>query len=209
VTEPGEWGRWINGGGWLTVGGIALDLLFRNTKEVVSTIDDCLNGIIIIDYQCGHPFGFVNAIYMGELHSCTVLFSNNDIIQQQKERLTVFPERYRRAVIEKFLWECGFSLQCGAKAADKRDVLYAAGSLFRCAVCLLQVLYALNGMYMLNEKGSLSRLLKEKDAYIPEGFADDVASAFMLGGDSIKSAFSAIQRQFDAISRRCGYHYQA
>jgi len=79
-----------------------------------------------------------------------------------------FPKNYRKAAIEKFLWECDFSQQCGRKAIGKGDIPYAAGSLFRCAVSLLQVLYAINGMYILNEKGSLGRLLKQKEAYVPK-----------------------------------------
>jgi hypothetical protein len=137
-------------------------------------IDDCIDGKITIDYQCGHPFGFVNAIYMGELAHCKILGSNNSLISDQKKRLENFPLIYKKAAIENFSWECDFSRQCGMKALGKGDIIYAAGSLIRCAISLLQVLYAINEMYMLNEKGSLGRLLNQKDVYIPEDFANDI-----------------------------------
>ena len=152
VTDPGAWGPWINGGGWLKVRGIAVDLLYRDTRKVRAVVNDCLQGKITIDYQCGHPFGFVSSIYMGEIVYCKLLYSGNSRVSDLKARLTEFPEPYRRAAIAKFLWECEFSLLCGRKAIAKGDVLYAAGSLYRCANCLIQVLYAVNRLYILNEK---------------------------------------------------------
>ncbi len=201
VTDPGQWGPWINGGGWLNIDGIAVDILFRNTQKVINVIDDCIDGKITIDYQCGHPFGFVNSIYMGEVAYCKVLSSNNSFITEQKKRLIEIPKSYQKAVIEKFLWECEFSKQCGTKAVGKGDVLYAAGSLFRCAVSLLQVLYAINGMYILNEKGSLGRLQMQKEAFIPKGFASDVEAALAgLSKNTIQDCFDRIQVQYNEIS---------
>lgn len=60
ITDIGDWGPWINGGGWLKVDGTDVDILFRDTRKVSATVDICLNGGIAIDHQCGHPFGFVN-----------------------------------------------------------------------------------------------------------------------------------------------------
>jgi predicted nucleotidyltransferase len=200
ITDLGEWGPWINGGGWLQIDGMAVDILFRDTRKVITVIDDCLDGIITIDYQCGHPFGFVNAIYMGEVAHCKILSSNNSLISDLKRRLEKFPINYQSAIIEKFLWECEFSRQCGMKAIGKGDIIYAAGSLFRCAVSLLQVLYAINEMYMLNEKGSLRRLLSQKEVYIPKNFADDMEAALMgLNRDTIQYCFDRIQVQYNEI----------
>lgn len=200
ITNPGEWGPWINGGGWLEIDGIAVDMLFRDTRKVITVIDDCIDGKISIDYQCGHPFGFVNSIYMGEVAYCKILCSNNSLITEQKKRLIKLPKNYQKATIEKFLWECAFSGQCGKKAIGKGDVLYAAGSLFRCAVSLLQVLYAINGMYMLNEKGSLERLLKQKEVYIPKDFANDVEAALSgLSKNTMQDCFDRIQVQYNEI----------
>ncbi len=207
ITDPGDWGPWINGGGWLKIEGIAVDILFRDTREVIKVVNDCIEGKISIDYQCGHPFGFVNSIYMGEVVYCQILSSHNSLITEQKTRLIEFPENYRKATIEKFLWECEFSQLCGRKAIEKRDILYAAGSLFRCAISLLQVLYAINRMHMLNEKGSLGRLLRQKDAYIPKDFANDVETAFSgLSADTIQACFDRMQAQYNEILK---YNNQA
>jgi predicted nucleotidyltransferase len=206
ITDPGEWGPWINGGGWLKIDGTAVDILFRDTSKVINVIDDCFDGKITIDYQCGHPFGFVNAIYMGEVAHCKILSSNNSLISDQKKRLEKFPIHYQNAAIQKFLWECEFSRQCGMKAIGKGDIIYAAGSLFRCAVSLLQVLYAMNKMYMLNEKGSLGRLLNQKDAYIPKDFANDMEAALTgLNKNTIQVCFDRIQIQYNEICKHCSF----
>lgn len=201
ITDPGEWGPWINGGGWLQIDGIAVDILFRDTSKVITVIDDCINGRITVDYQCGHPFGFVNSIYMGEVAYCKILCNNNSIIPDQKKRLINIPQSYQKAAIEKFLWECEFSMQCGKKAIGKGDVLYAAGSLFRCAISLLQVLYAINGMYILNEKGSLGRLLSQKEAYIPNDFANDIEAALSgLKKETMEECFDRIKVQYNEVN---------
>lgn len=44
ITDPGEWGPWINGGGWLIINGTAVDILFRNTKKVIQVIEECKSG---------------------------------------------------------------------------------------------------------------------------------------------------------------------
>ena len=202
ITEPGEWGPWIDGGGWLTINGIAVDILFRNTQKVISVINACMDGKITIDYQCGHPFGFVNSIYMGELAYCKILCNNNNLVLDQKKKLAIFPRRYQNAVIERFLWECEFSMKCGTKAISKGDVLYAAGSIFRCGISLLQVLYAMNEMYMLNEKGCLQRLLQQKLAYIPMNFAKDMEAALSdLNINTIADCFDRIEAQYNELSK--------
>lgn len=203
VTAPGEWGLWINGGGWLRVGGMPVDFLFRDTAKVSSVIGQCLAGEITIDYQCGHPFGFVNSIYAGEAAACRELSCANERLREEKARLVPFPEKYRRAAMDKFLWECWFSAMCGRKSAGKGDVVYAAGSLFRCAVSLMQVLFAFNRMFMINEKGALARLVNEKNVYLPDGFADDIITSFSAqDGESIAGSFDKIERQYRRIAEK-------
>lgn len=70
ITSLAEWGEWINGGGWLVIQGYHVDFIFRDIKRVSKVIDDCLSGLISIHYQTGHPHGYLNAMYMGELAVC-------------------------------------------------------------------------------------------------------------------------------------------
>src|SRR5688572_23778166 len=65
VTSIGEWGPWINGGGWLTIGGVEVDLLYRDLSRVRAAIADARQGHFSMSYQVGHPHGFCSTIWMG------------------------------------------------------------------------------------------------------------------------------------------------
>ena len=73
VTEVGGWGPWIVGGGWLTIHGIKVDLLYRPIESVEKVIRDCREGSVSMDFQPGHPHGFCSAIWMGEIALCRPL----------------------------------------------------------------------------------------------------------------------------------------
>lgn len=159
LNQPGEWGPWINGGAWLTVDGTAVDILLRETGRVGEVLCDCTAGRITIDYQCGHPFGFVNTIYAAEIHHCKPLWQDGDeIVSMLKAMLEAdggYPRQMREAAIQKFLWEAWFSLACARKPAHSGETNYAMGSVFRAVCAWAQVLYALNGKYLMNEKKAL------------------------------------------------------
>ncbi len=153
ATAPGEWGPWINGGAWLVVEGVRVDWLYRDLARVRAVIADCRAGHITSDYQVGHPHGFHNHMYLAETIVCRPLHDPTGALAALKAAATPYPEPLRAAIIRRFLWEAGFSLEGGAKGVPRLDVTYVAGCLYRTAACLLQVLFALNREPFLNEKG--------------------------------------------------------
>jgi len=86
ITPIGGWGKWINGGGWLKVEGIPVDFLYRDVAQVHQVIDDGHNGQITIDYQPGHPHGFVSSIYMGEVALCLPLHDPQGVLAALKAK---------------------------------------------------------------------------------------------------------------------------
>lgn len=156
---PGQWGPWINGGAWITFNGMPVDILLRDIKRVETVLKDCIEGNITIDYQSGHPFGFINTIYAAETHYCRPLWQDESKPLDRLKALLYSKGEYspqmREAVVKKFLWEAWFSLACGRKAAFKGDINYAMGSVFRAVCSWVEVLYALNNRYLMNEKGAL------------------------------------------------------
>src|SRR5947207_10839459 len=58
VTELGGWGKWVNGGAWLTIKGQRVDFLFRNIDFVSTIIDECNRGETRFDYLQQPPFGY-------------------------------------------------------------------------------------------------------------------------------------------------------
>jgi len=154
ITEIGGWGPWINGGGWLQVNRMPVDFLYRDLNKVAHVMDQCLTGDITIDYQPGHPHGFINAMYFAEIALCKVLWDPSGVIGNLKSRTSPYPRALQKAIIQKFQWEAHFSLEIGKKGIYKQDVSYIVGCWFRSVSCLNQVLFALNETYWMNEKGA-------------------------------------------------------
>jgi len=179
LTPLGGWGPWINGGGWLTVKTIPLDFLYRDLQKVAAMIEACHQGQVEIVYQPGHPFGFLSSIYMSEIALCQLLWeSERGEVSALKIRTRPYPAALKQALIDKFSWEIDFSLGIGHKAAARGDVTYVAGCCFRAANCLLQVLFALNETYWMNEKGAA--VLAETFAVRPANFKARLESAFAM-----------------------------
>lgn len=182
VTPIGGWGPWINGGGWLHIHSNAVDFIYRDLNKVNQVIDDCLAGKLEIYYQPGHPFGFPTYIYLGEAAVCQPLWDREGCIADLKKRVTPYPLPFKKAVIEKFFWEIDFSIGNAKKSVAKVDVSYAAACCFRSAMCMLQVLFALNNCYWLNEKGAVQ--MAEQFEIVPENFKKRINMVFSLLNES-------------------------
>lgn len=156
VTRFGEWGPGVNGGGWLLVGGRHVDFIYRELSAVREAINECRTGRPRSIYQLGHPLGFHNQIYVGEVNCCRPLHDPGGVIAELKSMVRKYPPALRRAIIDKHLSDAEFELRIADKPTRRGDVMYVAGCLFRAAGFLTLVLYALNRRYFLNEKGSFA-----------------------------------------------------
>lgn len=156
ATDFGGWGPWVNGGAWLLVDGVQVDWLYRDLGRVSRVIGDCRSGKTGVHYQPGHPQGFHEHIYAGEIHHCRPLFDPNGLLQSLKDATEPYPPLLGEALVRDQLWEAGFALDTARKPAARADVSYVTGCLFRSTACMVQALFALNGRYLLNEKGSLA-----------------------------------------------------
>jgi predicted nucleotidyltransferase len=155
VTAFGEWGPWINGGAWLTIDSERVDWLFKDLARIRRVVAECRAGRPEIAYQLGHPHAFVSSIYLGEIDCCVPLADPDGVLIELKRLVRPYPPLLRAALLQRFLFEAGFSLDGAAKSAARGDVVYVAGCLFRTIGCLVQALYAASERYCLNEKGAL------------------------------------------------------
>ena len=155
VTPVGEWGPRIVGGGWLSIQGGKVDLLYRNVEDVRAVLADCHAGRISMAYQPGHPHGFCSAIWMGEIALCQPIHDPTGAIAELKAAASPYPDALRAALLKAFLWEVSFSIENAQIAIPRRDKTHMAGCIYRTLCCIGQVLFAVNRRYLINEKGAL------------------------------------------------------
>ena len=120
VTDFYEWGRWVNGGAWLTIRGQRVDLLYRCLQHLERVIVDAEAGRYEIDYEQQPPFGFFGPTYLGEISICEPLFDPDGHVPRLKERVAVYPDALRRAVVRDFLWSVEFGLRASRRSSPHR-----------------------------------------------------------------------------------------
>ena len=67
VFAPGEWGRIVNGGAWLTIGGTKVDLIYRDLDEVLRWTAAAEDGRFEIHREVGYVAGIATYVLAGEL----------------------------------------------------------------------------------------------------------------------------------------------
>jgi predicted nucleotidyltransferase len=186
VTPLGSWGPWIDGGGWLLIGGIHVDVLYRDLDRVASAIDDAHAGKVEPHYQPGHPHAFLSTIYVGEVAHARPLHDPTGALAALQARTRPYPPALAAALRKRFEWEASFALANARKSLDRGDVSYVAGCAFRAIASLCQVLFALNGRWLLNEKGAVAAV--DGFASKPTDFPRNVARIYADLGAATPSA---------------------
>ncbi len=209
VTNRGDWGKWVNGGAWLTIKGQRVDFLYRDIGFVSQTIDDCNKGLKQSDYYQQPPYGFHSYIYCAEIKVCKILHDPEGIIEALKSKVAAYPKLLKQAVVQGFMWEAEFSLAHCKKSAERNEVFIVAGCLTRIANDFVQVLYALNETYFLSEKG----LYKEERVFNikPQDFMLELDKMVGRIGETkpeLMAAVSMAEALFEELKMLCGDLYR-
>jgi hypothetical protein len=198
VTRIGEWGPWINGGGWLSVGGVEVDLLYRDLGRIREVVAEARQGRFSMSYQPGHPHGFCSAIWMGEVATCRPLLDPLGLTAGLKAETRPYPEELRRALVARFGWEAEFAVDNAEVAARRAEQTHVAGCAHRALCCAAQVLFALNGRYLINEKGAVAEA-----AALPitvDGLAEAPAEVWReIGGGDLAGALRRLRGLTDEL----------
>lgn len=208
VTALGKWGPWVNGGGWLQVGGRRVDVLYREVERVTEVIEDCRSGRITCDYYLGHPHGFHNYIYLGEIAVCRPLVDPGHAISALKVLVAAYPAAMKAAIIQRYLYDARFMLELAAKPAARGDVFEVTGCLFRVVAALVQVVYAINERYFLNEKGAMAEIATFPR--VPRRFVDESRTILARPGETPERLEQSVSRagrlvaSVEALARGAG-----
>ncbi len=198
ICTPGDWGNWVNCGGWLTIGGVPVDLILRDWSRVEAILDVTDEGKWACHYQTGHPHAYVDVMYRGELACSRVLRARDEEFLAQKRRAEAYPEKLKQALTGFFGFESGFSCGFVEKYLFGGDAYYLNGHLFRSVSALNQTLFALNGEWLLNEKKATMRI--DAFALRPENYSARVNEIFNEFGTDRKGAVQKLRALCDEVA---------
>jgi predicted nucleotidyltransferase len=145
VAQPGEWGRIVNGGAWLSVEGTPVDVLLRDLDVVEGWYADARAGRFDIDNVEGHIAGLPTYTPVGEMAVSRVLAGELPPVS--------YPDALRDTAGRRWRWNGAFSLLYAERYAARGDVTLAAGTLARATVQTAHGVLAERGEWVLNEKG--------------------------------------------------------
>lgn len=149
VVEPGDWGRLVNGGAWLTVDGVRVDLLYRNLDEVEHWWAEAREGRYVRDHVEGYVAGMASYVLVGEL-------ALNRVLVGQLPH-PGFSDALRASASHNWRGSADLSLNVAGSVAGAGDVISCAGLLAKAAIASAQAVLAGRGEWALNEKGIVER----------------------------------------------------
>ena len=197
ICREGEWGAWVNCGGWLTVGGVSVDLILRDSHRVEEVIKQTDAGKITPHYQTGHPHAYIDVMYRGELAESKLLYAADENFTALNHRAEDYPDALQKALTDFFSFEAGFSCMLAEKSLNTGDAYYVAGHLFRSVSALNQILFARNRQYCLNEKKATLRI--ESFQQRPEQYREKVNQIFNNIGESFDVSVQCLKMLRDEI----------
>jgi len=187
-----EWGPWVNGGAWLTIGGQRVDFIYRSLEHLERVISDAEAGRYELHYAQQPPFGFFSGTYLGEIAVSVPLFDPEACLDTLKRRVADYPEALRQSLTQDYLWAAEFGLAAFArKFAMRSDGYGTAACLTRAVNQLVLVLFALNRKYPLNDKTAMAEVAEFELA--PREFGPRVQKTLAHLGASDAELIAAVE----------------
>jgi predicted nucleotidyltransferase len=200
VTEPGGWGPWVDGGGWLTIDEMLVDWLYRDLDRVQRATVLALSGRFDFHFQVGHPFGVPDFAYAGEVALGVVLADRTGELSRLKQQLSSYPAVLKETIVGR-LDEAHFLLGALSKSAERGDTTFVAGCLFRVVTLCAHVVHAQAGRWVVNEKGLVDAADRLTGA--PSGFggrAHRILAQLGTGPQQLRTAIDAARTLVDELA---------
>ena len=193
ITGFYEWGAWVNGGAWLTIGGQRVDFLYRCLEHVQRVITEAESGRYEVDYAQQPPFGFFSGTYLGEAAVCIPLFDPDGSVEKLKRQVEDYPEPLRRSLVRDQLWGAEFGLAAFArKFAVREDIYGTTACLTRAVNQMVLALFALNQRYLINDKTALAETAGFE--FVPQEFGPRVQAVFAAMGCSVPGLTCSVDK---------------
>lgn len=191
VGAPGSWGPWVDSGAWLTVDGTAVDLILRDIGRVTEQCERARRGEFSFYSQPGHPFGFLDIAYAGEVATGVPFVDGQGVHAALKKSITPYPDALRRSFLAS-LWQVDFHLDGATKAARSNDTAYVALCMSHAVILLSHAWHGACGEWVINEKGVVAGVSRLPNA--PSSFSADASATLAAVGTSPGELKAAIER---------------
>jgi hypothetical protein len=165
IVEPGEWGSLMNGGAWLTVEGLRVDVLYRDLDVVEHWVAEAGAGRFEVHAMLGYLAGMATYQLAGEL-------ALSDVRAGELPR-PAYPPALAVSAPPNWRYRAQFSLRYAETYARRGEVAGCAGSLARAATEEAHARLAERRQWVLNEKGIFSLAGLEAADRLLEGFPAD------------------------------------
>lgn len=169
VHPPGAWGRVMNGGAWLTIDGVKVDVLLRDLDVVDDFCARAERGSFDIDALLG---------YVAGVPTYSVLAERAVAVQLWGEPITGadYPPQLTQTAPARWRFNANFSLDYAEKHASRGDLI---GTLAMATKAVFEEAHARlceRSQWVLNEKGMLERAgmsrMQESLHALPHAAAD-------------------------------------
>lgn len=145
IAEPGDWGRFMNGGAWLTIEDERVDLLLRDLDVVEHWQRHAEAGEFEVDLLEGYLVGFPSYVLVGEMALGRLLSGHLPP--------AAFPPRLRVTAPPRWRFTAGFSLSYAQTYARRGELTNCLGMLAKSGLAEAHARVAEHGVWALNEKG--------------------------------------------------------
>lgn len=188
VFPAGSWGRLMNGGAWLHVGGLKVDVMLRDLDVVEHWSAKADRGEFERDALLGYLAGAPTYLLRGELASCTVLHGTLPSGD--------YPDALARSAPPIWRFCRDFSLEYARMLAGRGDAVGAAGQVAAAALQEGHARRCEQRVWVCNEKRLVSdaglthvqarfaSLTTDGGAGALSAWVDDVARAIAMGADA-------------------------
>ena len=183
VHPPGAWGRLMNGGAWLSVGGEEVDVILRDADVVERWTARAEQGEFEVDGLLAHLAGVPTYLLAAERHAARVL-------RGEAPRKIAFPPLLAQTAPARWRFCSRFSLEQARGRAVSGDVIGAAGQAARGIVEEAHARACAAGRWVLNEKRLVALAGLDEVQRIFSGVPDG-AEALAAWTDRIAEALDA------------------
>ena len=149
VSELGDWGPIMHAGGWLTVAGTPVDVIFRDLDRIETWLEDARHGRFEVLMQSGYTVGAPTYVPAGELALCRPI--SGDVPRPG------FSDALAGAANDRWRGRASVALMFASTHAGAGNVVGCVGMLANAVLCVAHARLAERHEWVLNEKRLVER----------------------------------------------------